>query len=101
MLKEGKISSKQVKDIIKISLEEDKNPIEIIKELNITQITDPEEINKIINEVLEENSNILNDYKAGKNVTGYIIGLVMKKSNGKVNPKLANTCLNEIIKKLS
>lgn len=101
MLKEGKISSKQVKDILKISLEEDKNPIEIIKELNITQITDPEEINKIINEVLEENSNILNDYKAGKNVTGYIIGLVMKKSNGKVNPKLANTCLNEIIKKLS
>ncbi len=99
-LSQGKISSKQAKDILTKSLEEDKDPISLIKELGLSQITDKDEIKKIINKVLEENPNIVNDYKNGKKVEGYIIGLVMKASHGRANPKLTNQILLEILKEI-
>ena len=65
-----------------------------------TQISDKEEIRKIVNEVFNENTNIINDYKQGKNVTGFIMGLIMKKTSGKVNPGITNLVLREELDKL-
>ena len=44
--------------------------------------------------------NIVNDYKTGKNVTGFIMGLIMKKTSGKVNPGITNMVLREELEKL-
>ena len=97
MQKKGQISSKQTKDILNKSLEEDKDPIELINKLGLSQITDKDTITEIINNILEENPKLINDYKNSKNVLGFIIGQVMKKSNGKANPKLTNDILVEIL----
>ncbi len=99
MMTEGKISNKQVKDILTKSLEEKINPLKIAKEMG-TQISDKEEIRKIINEVFNENPKVIDDYKNGKNVTGFIMGLLMKKTSGKVNPGVANMVLREELEKL-
>lgn len=99
MMSEGKISNKQVKDIFTKALDENKNVLEVAK-LEGTQISDKEEIRSIINEVLTSNSNIINDYKNGKNVTGFIMGLIMKKTCGKVNPGITNMVLREELEKL-
>lgn len=99
MMSEGKISNKQVKDIFTKALDENKNVLEIAK-LEGTQISDKEEIRNIINEVLTSNPNIINDYKNGKNVTGFIMGLIMKKTCGKVNPGITNMVLREELEKL-
>lgn len=99
MMSEGKISNKQVKDIFTKALDENKNVLEIAK-LEGTQISDKEEIRSIINEVITSNSNIINDYKNGKNVTGFIMGLIMKKTCGKVNPGITNMVLREELEKL-
>ena len=99
MMSEGKISNKQVKDIFTKALDENKNVLEIAK-LEGTQISDKEEIRDIINEVLTSNPNIINDYKNGKNVTGFIMGLIMKKTCGKVNPGITNMVLREELEKL-
>jgi len=100
MMGDGKISNKQVKDIFTKALDENKNVIEIAKSMG-TQISDPEEIRKIINEVFNENTKVVDDYKAGKNVNGFIMGLVMKKTGGKVNPGTTNMILREELEKLS
>lgn len=97
MLSEEKISSKQTKDVLNQALEEDKDPIELVTELGLSQITNKKEIEEIINSVLDENPNLITDYKNGKKILGFIIGQVMKKSNGRVNPKLANETLIEIL----
>ena len=99
MMSEGKISNKQVKDIFTKALDENKNVLEVAK-LEGTQISDKEEIRDIINEVLTSNPNIINDYKNGKNVTGFIMGLIMKKTCGKVNPGITNMVLREELEKL-
>ena len=65
-----------------------------------TQISDSEEIRKIINEVFSENAKVVDDYKSGKNVNGFIMGLVMKKTGGKVNPGIANMILREELEKI-
>ena len=99
MMSEGKISNKQVKDIFTKTLDEDKDLLEVAKSFG-TQISDKEEIRKIVNEVFNENTNIINDYKQGKNVTGFIMGLIMKKTSGKVNPGITNLVLREELDKL-
>ena len=99
MMSEGKISNKQVKDIFTKTLYEDKDLLEVAKSFG-TQISDKEEIRKIVNEVFNENTNIINDYKQGKNVTGFIMGLIMKKTSGKVNPGITNLVLREELDKL-
>ena len=99
MMTEGKISNKQLKDILTKALEENKNVLDIAKSMG-TQISDKEEIRKIINEVFEENTKIVDDYKNGKNVTGFIMGLIMKKTSGKVNPGITNMVLREELEKL-
>ena len=97
MLSKEKISSKQTKDILNKALEEDEDPIKLISDLGLSQITDLDTIKEIINNVLEENPNLVTDYKNGKKVFGFIIGQIMKKSEGKANPKLANDILLEIL----
>ena len=99
MMSDGKISNKQVKDIFTKALDEDKNVLEVAKSIG-TQISDKEEIRKIINEVFNENPKVIDDFKSGKNVNGFIMGLIMKKTSGKVNPGITNIVLGEELKKL-
>ena len=99
MMAEGKISNKQVKDILTKAIEEDKNVLDVAKSFG-SQISDKEEIRKIIVDVFNENTKVIDDYKNGKNVTGFIMGLIMKKSGGKVNPGITNAVLKEELEKL-
>lgn len=99
MMNDGKISNKQVKDIFTKAIEENKNVMDIAKEMG-TQISDKEEIRKIINDVFNENPKVIDDYKSGKNVNGFIMGLIMKKTSGKVNPGVTNIVLKEELEKL-
>lgn len=99
MMTDGKISNKQLKDIFTEALDNNKNIIDIAKNMGM-QISDKEEIIKIINQVFEDNPRVVDDYKNGKNVNGFIMGLIMKKTGGKVNPGITNMVLGEELKKL-
>ena len=98
-LNNGKVNIKQVKEVLTKSLEENKDPNKLIEELGLSQITDKNEIANMINEVLDENLNLVEDYKNGKRVFDYFIGQIMKKSKGRVNPKMANVVLKEELDK--
>lgn len=97
MVEDNKLSTKQAREVLIKGLEENKNPLDLVKSMNITQISDENEILKVVVEVLEENSNLIEDYKNGKKVFDYIIGQIMKKTKGKVNPSItANILKNEL-----
>ena len=55
--------------------------------------------NTVVNRI-GENIKVIEDYKNGKNVNGFIMGLVMKKTGGKVNPGITNMVLKEELEKL-
>ncbi len=99
LLEKGEISGKMAKDILAQMLVSGKNANEIIKEKGLGQVSDEGEILQIIDEVLKENLKSVEDFKKGKKeALGFLVGQVMKKTQGKANPQIVNKLLNERIK---
>lgn len=97
-LGDGKINSKQGKEVLQIMLTEGKNPADVIKEKGMEQISDLSQIEKIVDEVLSANEKSIADWKRGKDhALGYIVGQVMKMSRGKANPAAAKSLILEKI----
>ncbi|MGI5949050.1 Asp-tRNA(Asn)/Glu-tRNA(Gln) amidotransferase subunit GatB [Peptoniphilus sp.] len=98
-IKDGKINNNAGKKVLREMFESSKTAEEIIKEKGLIQISDAGEIEKIVDEVLTENPQSIEDFKAGKDrALGFLVGQVMKKSRGKANPQMANKMLVEKMK---
>ena len=50
-------------------------------------------------EVINENINLVDEYKAGKRVFDYFIGQIMKKTRGRANPVITSRILKEELDK--
>ena len=99
MVETNKISIKQAKEILPKALEEEKDPVKLVSELGMTQITDESEILKIVTEVILENQSQLEAYKQNPKLFDYFIGQVMKKSRGKANPAMTAKVLKQELDK--
>jgi len=98
---EGRLSNLSAKEVLKFMLDSGKDPEEISYERDIFQIKDLEFLKKIVNEVLQENQNTVSDYLKGKEkAISFLIGQVMKKSKGKIDPKMAGEVLKERLKEV-
>ncbi|MBR0472678.1 MAG: Asp-tRNA(Asn)/Glu-tRNA(Gln) amidotransferase subunit GatB [Methanosphaera sp.] len=96
---DGKINGKQAKEVLEKMMNTGKDANTLVEELGMTQISNEDEIREIILTVIDENKKLIDDYKAGKNVFGYMVGLIMKKTNGKANPVITSKVLQEEINK--
>lgn len=68
----------------------------IIEQKGLKQVTDTSAIAKIIDDVITNNPEQLEQYRAGKDkLFGFFVGLVMKESKGKANPQQVNDLLKE------
>ena len=94
------ISGKMAKEILEEAFFSRISPQEIIEKRGYKQISDSEEIVKIIEEVLSTYPKQVDEYKNGKEALfGFFVGQVMKKSGGKVNPGILNQILREKLAK--
>ena len=95
------VNSNQAREIFNEMLKDGITAKEAKAKLGISsQISDTGFVMGIINDVLNENPQAIVDYKEGKGrALGFLVGQVMKKSQGKVNPKLTNDLLLEELKK--
>ena len=99
MIDTNEISSKQAKELID-DIMTGKDPVESAKEKGLQQVTNTDELANMIKEVLDENTQAIEDFKAGKGrAVGFLVGQVMKKSKGQANPGLVNQILQEELKK--
>ncbi|MEG1647239.1 MAG: Asp-tRNA(Asn)/Glu-tRNA(Gln) amidotransferase subunit GatB [Bacilli bacterium] len=95
------ISSKQCKDIIPILIDKEILVKDIIKTMGFYLINDNELLNTIIQKVIENNPASITDYKDGKDrAVKFLMGQIMKESQGRVNPKTAMDCLIETLNNL-
>jgi len=95
-IKDNTLTSKNVKEMIADILEKDLSIDDIMKEKNISNITDNTYLEKIITEVLDNNKESVEDYKSGHDrAFKYLMGQVMKASAGSANPALASALLKE------
>lgn len=96
MIEAGTISTKIAKDLLPELLTQGGSPKEIVEERNLSQISDPGQIEAIIDEVINAHPDELEKYRAGKKkLQGFFVGQVMKRTSGRVDPKLTNQLLNK------
>ena len=95
-IENGKISNRQAKEVLEEMCESGKGALEIIDEKGLSQISDENEIESLVDNVLNSNLDNVKKYKNGKDkLFGFFVGEAMKLSKGKANPKI----VNELIKK--
>ena len=100
LIEKGTVSNKQAREIFLKMLENDDDPNKLVKDMGTTLLSDEGEIQKIINQVLEENPQSIIDYKNGKDrAVGFLVGQVMKISHGKANPAITNRLIVEELKR--
>ena len=73
-----------------------KSPEVIIEEKGLAQISSSDELEKLVDEVLKNNPQSIEDFKAGKKqAAGYLMGQVMKASKGQANPQIAKKMIDD------
>lgn len=96
LINDKTISSKQAKDVFAKVLEQKKEPIDVVKDEGMMQITDEGSIEGIVDEVLAENAKAIETYDPeNPKALDYFIGQVMKKTRGKANPGMAYKMMKE------
>jgi aspartyl-tRNA(Asn)/glutamyl-tRNA(Gln) amidotransferase subunit B len=96
LLDDGKISSKQLKQLLDVCFEKGEDFPVVYEREKPEQITDTSAIEAMIDEVIAANPKQVEQYRAGKKtIAGFFVGQVMKASKGQANPAL----LNELVAK--
>lgn len=99
MVSDGKISSKQSKEVLYKVLENKKEPSVIVEELGMKQIGDEESIRPLVIKVLDEHLDLIEEYRKGRNVFDFFVGQIMKATRGQANPGLTAKIIKEEIEK--
>jgi aspartyl-tRNA(Asn)/glutamyl-tRNA(Gln) amidotransferase subunit B len=97
MVARGSISSKIAKDIF-ADVVGGKRPQAVVAAKGIEQLSDRTELEAIVRTVLEHNPAAVAEYKAGQDkVLGFLVGQVMKQTQGQANPGMINQILRELL----
>jgi len=92
----NKLSSTAAKEVLKEMLKTNEDPETIATAKNLIQESNEDEIIKIVDVVLAANEHAANDVKNGEmKAIGFLVGQVMKASQGKANPGLAQTLIRK------
>ena len=98
MTEDSEISSTNAKELFNELLSGAKDARALAESKNMLQVSDEGAIASIVDEVLADPASAASiaDYKAGKEkAIGYLVGQIMKKSQGKANPALAQKLIKE------
>jgi len=100
LIDKANISNSIGKKVLEELFENPKMPSKIIEEKGWVQISDEGAIKQVVLRVLENNSQSVTDYKAGKDkALGFLVGQAMKETKGKANPQMLNKMFIEELKK--
>ncbi|MDN3537076.1 Asp-tRNA(Asn)/Glu-tRNA(Gln) amidotransferase subunit GatB [Limosilactobacillus fermentum] len=95
LIDDGTISSKMAKKVFQGILD-GQEPAAFAKANGLVQLSDPAELQPIIDAILDDNEQSIEDFKNGKDrAFGFLIGQIMKKTQGKANPKVVNQLLGK------
>ncbi len=100
LVDEARISNLAAKEVLTQMCNTGASPEVIVKEKNLLQVSDAGELEGIADKVIAGNEKSTADYKSGKaNALMFLVGQVMKLSEGKANPKVAQEVLKKKLEK--
>lgn len=98
MVASSELSSTSAKEIFLELMNGGTDPKVIATNKNLLQVSNEDEIADIVDEVLADNASqkAVEDIKAGNDkAIGFLVGQIMKRSQGKANPELAQKLIRE------
>jgi aspartyl-tRNA(Asn)/glutamyl-tRNA(Gln) amidotransferase subunit B len=96
LISDGTISGRIAKDVFVDMFDSGEDAAKIVKKKGLIQISDSNEILELVNAVISENETKVMEFREGKDkLFGFFVGQVMKRSQGKANPKIVNDLLRE------
>ncbi len=91
MIDGGSISGKIAKTVFAEMLATGQAPEVIVKEKNLVQMSDAGDLVKTVRDILAQNPEQVAQFREGKTkVMGFFVGQLMKQTQGRANPQLAN-----------
>ncbi len=99
LIENNTISGKIAKDVLPEMFESRKSAEAIVKEKGLVQVTDTKLIETIAEKIIAAHPKSAEDFHAGKKqALGFLVGQIMKETQGKANPKLVNEILEKKLK---
>ena len=98
MENDGRISSKQSKEVFYKCLSDKQKPDVIVKKLGLKQVGE-ETIRPLVIDILDNHLDLIEEYRKGRNVFDFFVGQVMKATKGQANPSLTAKIIKEEIEK--
>ncbi|KKS88102.1 MAG: Aspartyl/glutamyl-tRNA(Asn/Gln) amidotransferase subunit B [Parcubacteria group bacterium GW2011_GWC1_43_11] len=93
------ITSRAAKEVLKEMWATGKDPSQVIREKDLVQVKDSDELEKVAQKIIDENSEAVSDYKKGKTASlQFLVGQVMKETRGKANPESVSEILKKLLK---
>ena len=99
LINDGTISNKIAKEVFEEMFKSSKDAKVIIEEKGLKQISNEDDIEKMVDKIIIENETQVKQFKEGNTkVMGWFVGQVMKLTKGQANPGIVNKI---ILKKLN
>lgn len=94
LIEDGTISGKIAKEILPQLLVDGGSVKALVERQGLTQISDTSALEQIVDETIAAHPQELEAYRNGKTkLQGFFVGQVMKRTNGRADPKLTNQLL--------
>jgi aspartyl-tRNA(Asn)/glutamyl-tRNA(Gln) amidotransferase subunit B len=92
----GTISGKMAKDVFETMLRSGEPAERIVEREGLSQVADAGALAAVVDQVLAAHPKVVEDYTQGKKAAaGFLVGQVMKATQGRANPALVNQLLAE------
>ena len=89
------LSRRIAKEVFEIMFDTGMDADSIIEQRGLKQVSDTGAIEVVVDRIIADNPEKVAEYKGGKDkLMGWFVGQVMKASQGKVNPQIANEILS-------
>jgi aspartyl-tRNA(Asn)/glutamyl-tRNA(Gln) amidotransferase subunit B len=96
MVDEGSVSNSAAKEILDGVLAGEGGPRDIAEQRDLLQVSDAASLDAMVESVLADNPGAVDEFRGGEEkVVGFLVGQVMKASQGKADPRLVNQLLRE------
>jgi aspartyl-tRNA(Asn)/glutamyl-tRNA(Gln) amidotransferase subunit B len=96
LIEDGPISGRTATDVLVQALTENRDPAGIVDARGLRQISDEAELATVVDTVIAQHAGPAADVRAGKDrAMGFLVGQVMRATNGRANPEAVNRLLRE------
>lgn len=94
LVAQGTVTRTVAKQVFEESFQSGKNPVQLVEDKGLKQISDSDALSTLAREVIAKNEKVVNEYRGGKKTAiQFLVGQIMRATKGQANPQMARAAL--------